>query len=251
MKTIYTLIFGVALQAAVFAAPTILDLTTTGASGTINGSIFKQINAQSTGTGTIDAFVRIQENGVEEGYNTDYRPTSYDENSSVQFTRSLLLTAIPTVNLNGTLYREFLLDINETNNSKSKLSLDKIEIYLANSGNQHGVPSGLGTLIYNLDAGDDNWIKLDYSLNNGSGSGDMFAYIPDSLFDTEYGQYVYLYSMFGQNYGADSGFEEWAVRLIETDPIVTTPPTVPAPGALMLATMGMSLVGYLRRGRTM
>jgi len=249
MKTIYTILALTALQAMVFAGPT-LDLSTAGASGAINGAIFQQINAQSTGTGVIDAFLRIQKTGAEEGYNTDYRPTSYDENPSIQFTRSLLLASIPTVNINGTLYREFLLDINESS-TKSELSLDRLQIYQANAGNLHGTLAQLQTSwtqIYDLDAGEDSWIKLDYDLNHGSGSGDMFAYIPDALFKAEYGPYVYLYSLFGETIAADSGFEEWSVRVIQDDTILTPPPAVPAPGALLLASMGMTLVGYLRRG---
>lgn len=253
MKTIYAILVLAVLQAVVLAGPTV-DLSTAGASGTINGAIFQQINAQSTGTGVIDAFLRIQNNGIEEGYNTDYRPTSYNENPSIQFTRSLLLTSIPTVNLNGTLYREFLLDINEAKNTKSTLSLDAIQIFQANAGNLHGTLAQLQTSwtqIYDLDAGGDNWIKLDYSLNPGSGGGDMLAYIPDALFKAEYGPYVYLYSLFGKNIAADSGFEEWSVRVVKDDTIVTPPPAVPAPGAMILAAMGMTLVGYLRRGRTL
>ena len=51
----------------------------------------------------------------------------------------------------------------------------------------------LGTPIYTMGA--ENWIKLNYDLDNGSGSGDMFAYIPNWLFGD--GKYVYLYSKFG------------------------------------------------------
>lgn len=254
MKTIYAILVLAALQAVVLAGPTV-DLSTAGASGTINGAIFQQINAPSMGTGVIDAFLRIQKKGFEEGYNTDYRPTSYNENPSIQFTRSLLLTSIPIVNLNGTLYREFLLDINEANTTtKSTLSLDAIQIFQANAGNLHGTLAQLQTSwtpIYDLDAGGDNWIKLDSSLNPGSGRGDMLAYIPDALFKAEYGPYVYLYSLFGKNIAADSGFEEWSVRVVKNDTIVTPPPAVPAPGAMILAVMGMTLVGYLRRGRTL
>jgi len=260
MKTLYTLLVLAALQAVVFAGPT-LDLSTAGASGSIDGAYFRQTAAQSTGTGSIHAFVRMEDDNdkdaIEQGYNTDHRPLNkgvqYDENYSPTFTRSLLLSIVPTINIDGILYREFLLDINESNSgTESELSLDNIKIYLAHSGDLFGKlpPSNpetgeVATLIYDLDELADNWIKLDYSLNTGSGSGDMFAYIPDSLFKAEYGPYVYYYSMFGENIAADSGFEEWAVRVN-----VPVPP-VPAPGALILATMGMSLVGYLRRGRTL
>ncbi|MEN6309190.1 MAG: hypothetical protein ABFD91_15695 [Anaerohalosphaeraceae bacterium] len=262
MKKISILMFAVAFQAVLFAGPT-LDLSADGASGSIDGAYFRQTAAQSTGTGSIHAFVRMEDDNdkdaIEQGYNTDHRPLNkgaqYDENYSPTFTRSLLLSLVPTMNINGILYREFLLDINESNSgTESELSLDNIKIYLAHSGDLFGKlpPSNpetgeVATLIYDLDKASDNWIKLDYSLNTGSGSGDMFAYIPDSLFKTENGSYVYFYSMFGENIAADSGFEEWAVRLNVPVP----PVAVPAPGALMLAAMGMSLVGYLRRGRSL
>src|SRR5205807_7101680 len=55
----------------------------------------------------------------------------------------------------------------------------------------------------------DNWVKLDASLNSGSGSGDAYVYIPDQAFTG--GQYVYLYCKFGVNEANDSGYEEWAV----------------------------------------
>jgi len=227
------------------AAPT-LDLTTDSATGMINGAWFYEVGAASTGSGVIQSFVRINTNDpIEEGYNTDARPVQYDENTSPTFTRSLLLSAVPLVEMDGTPYREFLLDINQDKTTEGRLlSLDTIEIYQAGSGNLTGHPGGLGTLIYDLDAGADNWILLDYGLNTGSGSGDMFAYIPDSLFIDE--DYVYLYSMFGASetsaHPNTSGFEEWSVRKL-----ADTPPMVPAPGALLLATLGLGLVGQLRR----
>src|SRR5262245_30513946 len=67
-----------------------LDLTTAGASGFINGAFFQQTGPQPTGTGAIQSFVRIQRNVSEQGYNTDYRPVQFDEKSDPNFTRSLL-----------------------------------------------------------------------------------------------------------------------------------------------------------------
>ena len=213
------------------------DLTTVGASATINGAYFIEASAASTGTGVIQSFVRIQASGDEEGYNTDARPLEFDENSSATFTHSLLLNSVPIVNLGGTDYREFLLDINQTHNNPL-LSLDKIEIYQASAGNLTGYPA-LGTKIYDLDTGEDNWIKLDYSLNSGSGSGDMFAYIPSSLFD---GDYVYLYSKFGTSIPSNDGFEEWAVRTA-----AEPPPVVPVPGAVLLGLLGLCAAGLKLR----
>ncbi len=222
-----------------------LDLTTSGSDGYIGPAYFVQIDAQSTGTGVIEPFVRLSINkAISEGYNTDARPLELDENNSPQFTRSLLLTDVPIVDIRGTLYREFMLDINQKGTvSGSLLSLDTMEIYLADAGNLTGYPGGLGTLIYDMDTGDDEWILLDYKLNHGSGSGDMLAYIPDSLLVG--GDYVYLYSRFGENHAINAGFEEWAVRIGEPLPVI------PSPASIMLGSIGIGLVGWLRRSRTL
>jgi hypothetical protein len=225
-------------------APT-LDLTTSGSDGYINDAYFVQIDSQSTGTGVISPFVRLSTNqAVEEGYNTDARPLELDENNSPQFTRSLLLTDVPIVYIGDTFYREFLLDINQMGTVSGRLlSLDTIEIYLADAGNLTGYPGSLGTSIYDMDLGADSWIGLDYKLNHGSGSGDMLAYIPDDLFVG--GDYVYLYSKFGENWANNAGFEEWAVRVGEPLPVI------PAPASIMLGSLGVGFVGWLRRRRTL
>ncbi len=225
------------------AAPTV-DLTSD-SDGYIDDAYFLRIDSQSTGSGVLDPFVRLSTNQtIVQGYNTDARPLLLDENNSPQFTRSLLLDDVPTVDIGGTSYREFLLDINQKGTICGRLlSLDTIEIYLADAGNLTGSPGSLGTLIYDMDDGDNNWIGLDYKLNHGSGSGDMLAYIPDDLFVG--GDYVYLYSRFGENWANNAGFEEWAVRTSE--PL----PAVPAPASIMLGSIGAGFVGWLRRRRTL
>jgi hypothetical protein len=156
------------------------------------------------------------------------------------------LYEVPVFKIDGIDYREFVLDINQRGTTNGRmLSLDQIEIYLATKPGLTGYPSGLGTLVYELDDGADNWIKLNAKLNHGSGSGDMFAYIPDSLFtgdDYDY-DYVYFYSKFGENCPINGGFEEWAVRNGEPMPVI------PAPGAIVLSSIGLCLIGWLRRGK--
>lgn len=195
-----------------------VDLTVAGTDGTINGALFQQCDAQPTGTGYIRSFVRVQganaNASIEQGYNTDARPLTMDENKSPQFTRSLLLGQVPLTSHDGTLYREFLLDINQSS-SKPLLSLDELRIYIGDQPNLSGYNATDHTLaglapVY--DMGEGNWVKLNYRLNAGSGSGDVFVNVPASMLGSDGSKYVYVYSKFGVNLGANSGFEEWAVR---------------------------------------
>jgi hypothetical protein len=225
------------------AAADTIDLTTAGATGTDGVAIFQQVGFQPSGTGFIDSFVRLRTNsGIEQGYNTGARPVQFDANSSPSFTRNLLLSEVPVVNLNGVNYRQFLLDINQTS-ANPLLSLDKLQIFQSNTADLNNYPN-LGTKVYDLDATKDNFIKLDYSLNSGSGSGDMFAYIPDSLFDPNQ-KFVYLYSLFGTEFPNNDGFEEWSVLKGQTPPVNE----IPAPATLVFGALscGAGLVGYLRR----
>ncbi len=196
--------------------PTV-NLTAADTIGGVNGAIFRTFEPQPTGTGVINSFVRVQTaNGkatVEQGYNTDARPLQLDENNSPQFTRSLQLSSVPTVNIAGKVYREFLLDINQKN-SAPLLSLDQLRIYVGGAGDLTGYDAGTQQLaglcaVYDLDAGGDHWVALNARLSHGSGSGDMLVYVPDAVFTG--GSYVYLYSKFGENVAANGGFEEWAV----------------------------------------
>jgi amino acid transporter len=94
------IVLGLSLAAA--ATPT-LDLTAAGSSGFVNGAFFQQTDAQPAGSAYIRSFVRLSTNQpIEQGYNTEARQLEFDENSSPQFTRSLLLSDVPVVDKAGT-----------------------------------------------------------------------------------------------------------------------------------------------------
>jgi SdrD B-like domain len=197
--------------------PTVLDLTTAGATASANGALFQQASPQPTGSGFIHSFVRLDSPGntsTEQGYNTDARPLQFDENNSPVFTRSLQLSQVPVVTVNGVAYREFLLDINQKQSSP-ELSLDQLRIYVGNSGNLTGYDPTTNQLagmtpVYDLGAG--NVVLLNSALSHGSGSGDMQLLVPDAQLTAAAGNFIYLYSSFGATIPTNGGFEEWAVQ---------------------------------------
>lgn len=242
------------------ASATVVDLTSAGTSGTINGAIYEQIDPQSTGTGVINSFVRLQANGDEEGYNSTNE--TLDTGATDTFNHAITIGDVPVVNIGGIDYRQFLLDVNETSAAGTQeqyVSLDQVLLFLGGTANSNSTDLSdggpLGDIVYNMDAGSDSWVALNYALNAGSGSGDMFLYIPDSLFSGYAStDQVVLYSQFGLqgalaegngagvpagDYGTSDGFEEWAV--------LTAPEVIPEPTTLSL--MGLGLAGLLVRRR--
>jgi hypothetical protein len=198
------------------SVPAVVDLTTPGATGAINSATFLQANPQPTGVGVINDFLRIQSHGdsVEQGYNSDVRPTQFDEKTDRNFTRSIHLSELPTVSVNGVVYRVILLGVNQKQ-SQPLISLDELRLYVSDSSQVSGydpTTKQLGGLTAVYDMGD-NWVELNSSLSHGNGSGDMFLFVPDSLLASPTGNpdpYIYLYSKMGVHFGANSGFEQWA-----------------------------------------
>lgn len=260
------------------AGATEYNLTGVGSSEFDGVVKFTQVGPQPTGSGFIDSFVRIEGGGsipVKEAYNTTV-DNVFQNGATNTFNHALLLSQVPTVTIGGTAYREFILDINEAGSAATELlSVSDIQVFLSATGNQSTTnTNGTGllqlknaSLVYRLDAGGDDSIKLNYSNNSGSGSGDMSMLIPDSLFQDilkthpTYTQLV-LYSKFGVPIEQNDGYEEWFVCNTGKDgagsPVACTPgttngttgntqsPQVPEPASFAL--LGAGLV-YLNRRR--
>ncbi len=205
------------LVGATTAGAADLDLTTPGAAGFVGEALFFQADPQPTGTGVIDPFVRLAHNGSEQGFNTDHSPLRGDlaDVKPGGWTHSLLVGTLMPVRHDGMLYLRFLLDINQTG-ANPLLSLDELKIYTsADPALSSNAALFASNLVYDMGAG--NRVLLDYSLNSGSGSGDMFLYVPAYRFAGLDDQSLYLYSKFGAsggNYATNDGFEEWAHFMI-------------------------------------
>src|SRR5256885_5573252 len=209
------LIAAASLLLATGARATVVDLIN-GDTGTITNSYgtaqFDFTQPQPTGTGVIQPFLRVQNDPNEQGYNTS-GGTPFDDKAG-PWTHNLTFADLVTtaVTINGQNYFKLMVDINEPGGAKSTLSLDQLQFYTSASGSATTTNiSSLGTLRYSFSPGDQG--LLDAARNHGSGSGDMFAYIPVSAFaGTAATDFVYMYCMFGNaDMESQGGFEEWTL----------------------------------------
>ena len=208
------LIAAASLLLATGARATVVDLIN-GDTGTITNSYgtaqFDFTQPQPTGTGVIQPFLRVQNDPNEQGYNTS-GGTPFDDKAG-PWTHDLTFADLMTtaVTISGQNYFKLLLDINEPGGANSTISLDQLQFYTSASGSATTTNiSSLGTLRYSFGAGDQ--VLLDAARNHGSGSGDMYAYIPVSAFaGTASTDFVYMYCAFGNTDPSQGGFEEWAL----------------------------------------
>jgi hypothetical protein len=186
----------------------VVDLTTSGSSGSIGAAQFLQ-GAASQG-GIIEPFLRIERTGIERGLNSD-GPYAMNETPG-SWTRSIPVASFGTADLNGSSSIPILLDINEED-YRPLLSLDQLMIYTAPVGTYTTLAqlAANGSLLYDLGVG--NTVLLNDALEAASGLSDMTLYLPYNLFAPHRNEYLYLYCRFGasgRRYVADGGFEQWS-----------------------------------------
>jgi len=214
-----------------------VDLSTT-TGGAINGGLFQRFDQQSTGTGVINSFLRLQANGTEQGYNTSGRPVPFDELNDPS-THNLTLGQLPILNVSGTDYYSFLLDTNEPNGGGQDLvTLDELQFYTSATGSQTTTTVGsLGTLRYDLGTG--NSVIVDDNFSHGSGQGDARILIPTSAFGAALAtDFVYLVAHFSN---ASGGFEEFAIQASAS--------AIPLPSVAGLGAAGLVGFAGVRRRR--
>lgn len=161
-----------------------------------------------SGTGNYDSFLRLQATGIEEGFNTDQNGNVLDDKSS--FTHSLQYGDIQSINIGGTDYIEFRLDLNESNNATNgEITLTDLRVYISGAdatlADYNAGFAGF-TSVFDLD---NSKPQLLIDANHGSGTDDYRVLIPVSLFQAAGAtadSYVTLYSSFS---GSNGGFEEW------------------------------------------
>jgi hypothetical protein len=241
-----------------------IDLTTAGASSTLaNGVILSETDIQPTGTGVIDPFLRLQNTPNEAGINTtldtpnvpilDDKPGLWTHDQPLSGPNGLT-----QINIGGNSYYKFLLDINQTA-AGPLLNLNAIKFYVRGSAfnslnsfanffnlttDSHGalIPGGaLPTPTFDVLGGDN--VLLNYSLNHGSGSGDMFMYVPVTALGTS--GYLYLYNQNGAPPGlnaSNDGFEEWAGALGNNVPVPDASTTL-----MLLGTVFAGIEGLRRK----
>lgn len=246
------------------------DLTLGGSVKIGDAYFFPGATDAVAGSGTFGPFVRLQDNGVQDGYNSAGSPVMPDVKNGINFQfANFKVPANPGGMVDGVAYYSFSLDMNEGVSTGARyISLDRLQFFVrtadfttgADAPNSFAYLNSTATKVYDLDAGTDKTLLLDGALvGGGSSTVDVVMLIPQSFFApySETHKNVFMYfemgalgTSGGKDYTSDTGFEEWnAVSgLAFTIPLaVPEASTVAAGGGLALIVAGHFVARYRRR----
>lgn len=237
--------------------------------GVIDGSLFRRvddvIDDASSGSGNFRNLFSVQSAGsatTELGYNRYV--ASMDSSIPGGFDAVVRVSELQTDN--SGLFHVFTIDVNEPGNQDRYISMDRFQLYVGGSDDVDPLPSdianlsNLGAKIYDMDANEDSEVLMDASLSTGSGTMDLFVFVPISRFaGLDPDSLVYVFTEFGQyseasdslDFGATSGAENIAAHAGYKDVEIglgVEASSVPEPHSAVLAALGLGLV-WLRRGR--
>ena len=239
----------------------------------LNGALYRDPSVDgSAGSGVFRDLYRIsppngQGNIVEHGYN---RPSVMDSSVPNGFDPYLKFGELIQDSSQSSYI--FVIDINEANNATDRyLSLDDLKIWVGGTAEPTTLPSTLSGMMTELGvpeydmnpSGQQNFVLLDATLSSGSGSGDLFVFVPKSFFpqNTDPSANIFISTKMGgytgpAGFGAGSTPEQVSIPgksiVGGTPPTVSTiqsgVATVPEPSAFA-ALLTAGLLGFRRRRR--
>ena len=219
-----------------------IDLTTADAEVIHQDAVFLQ-GGTGAGTGNFDPYLTLNPSGsatTESGINVCNEAgcpaAQFDTHMGGGRTHELKVSAVPVIEYEGGLYREFSLDANDSG-TDSYMSVDEIRLFTDNqemlglfnpATNSFGNDDGASAqLIFDLDT---PILVESQTLEPGSGVSDITVLIPNELFPDEcyYGsqdcdQWLFFYTVSGEvgtgaqagrDYDVSAGFEEWRIQLL-------------------------------------
>jgi hypothetical protein len=202
------------------------NAVTPGGEGSLTGTtggtaVFSRNNLQTSGSGVFDPFLTVQADGTEQGYNTDGTLTM--DTKRAGFTRNLQVGELKIVTISSqgvTPFYEFILDANQNANDvsgKAVLGLSRLALFTSPTADisepSLAALDANGDTTLRFDLGTSHTVLIDAALGAtaGSGSADMFAYIPVSAFAGALPtDYLYFYNANGSIRESNDGFEEWS-----------------------------------------